>query len=165
VLLVLCVFEKCNFIFMRSTNLDRFQLTALVLMRIACRPIEGGVVEGGRVFCGRQRKNARGKGTIFFGSSDFTLCDFFFETQLSHKSRNTCSIIQFLQNNRLSYDVAMVTWQFSILCWVAKPPMDCSTNSSLVTDRQHHGRLRRQSLPKIICNGVMAEDHPPTSQI
>jgi hypothetical protein len=38
--LVICVLEKYDFILMRSSNLDRFQLIALALMRIACWPIE-----------------------------------------------------------------------------------------------------------------------------
>jgi hypothetical protein len=92
VLLVICVLEKCDFILIRSTNLDWFQLIALALMQITCRPIET-VGEDGVEYCvGQQRRNTRGEGDILFDLCEFTLCNpFFFGTQLLHKSMSTCT--------------------------------------------------------------------------
>jgi hypothetical protein len=68
-LMIICEFEKCDFISMRLTNLGWFQLIALALMQVAWWPIERGVEKGGWVLCGDDGSADEFTASIFLKNS------------------------------------------------------------------------------------------------
>jgi hypothetical protein len=65
VLLVACVFKKCDFILKHSSNLNQFQPIVLTLMQTACWLIKWAGRRGSRVLYVWLRRNVRVEGTFF----------------------------------------------------------------------------------------------------